>query len=377
MRIRGKRIADFGLRIGDRPAAAKYAKRTQFRADEIPRNSTTLSFHHSRSLPIVRNEPNSVESNVRNEPNFRWRRTGRGHRDVGQSCETNPICSSLRGTGILPVDRNHGRDAHATTPTAQDETCKTNPISDGVARDGGHRGRRTRGNRAKRTQFRHPPCWDQRGDHAKQGQLLPWKVSGEDAQPTKSRGRVVRNEANFPATPGGPGPEGRGAGANCAKRSQFGWSGGVPEGEMCETNPIPGGAGRASLGARPSDHGLPPNRLCKTNPISGLPAGTSAGDELCKTKPIARSGAPRRCPPSGRSRGGRISTGWRRKCGKIKVWSLFQERVGDVDEKAVPLPAWVVDGRLCGLAVVGAARIWPDDHRSDVPPARPVGRHGG
>ncbi len=37
--------------------------------------------------------------------------------------------------------------------------------------------------------------------------------------------------------------------------------------------------------------------------------GAPAGDRLCKTKPIARSGAPRRCPPSGRSRGGRISTG--------------------------------------------------------------------
>jgi hypothetical protein len=31
--------------------------------------------------------------------------------------QTNPI--SLRGTGILPVDRNHGQDAHATIPAGQ------------------------------------------------------------------------------------------------------------------------------------------------------------------------------------------------------------------------------------------------------------------
>ncbi len=44
----------------------------------------------------------------------------------------------------------------------------------------------------------------------------PWKVSGEDAQPTKSREAIVRNEANLPADrakrtqfPAGPGPCGR------------------------------------------------------------------------------------------------------------------------------------------------------------------------
>ena len=32
----------------------------------------------------------------------------------GETCETNPICGGPRSMGILPVNRNHGRDAHAT-----------------------------------------------------------------------------------------------------------------------------------------------------------------------------------------------------------------------------------------------------------------------
>ena len=31
------------------------------------------------------------------------------------SCETNPSCGLPRGTGILPVDQEHGQDAHATS----------------------------------------------------------------------------------------------------------------------------------------------------------------------------------------------------------------------------------------------------------------------
>ncbi len=55
----------------------------------------------------------------------------------GQSCETKPICGSPRGTGIpsaalsgqaLPVNLNHGRDAHATVAEAQGQSCETNPI---------------------------------------------------------------------------------------------------------------------------------------------------------------------------------------------------------------------------------------------------------
>jgi hypothetical protein len=38
-----------------------------------------------------------------------------------------------RGTGILPVGGNHGRDARATK-TLHDRSCETNPISEGVSR---------------------------------------------------------------------------------------------------------------------------------------------------------------------------------------------------------------------------------------------------
>ncbi len=42
-----------------------------------------------------------------------------------QLCQTNPISSSLGGTGILPVNEEHGRDAHATVSAA---FCQTKPI---------------------------------------------------------------------------------------------------------------------------------------------------------------------------------------------------------------------------------------------------------
>ena len=65
---------------------------------------------------------------------------------AGESCETNPICAAPRGTGIpsaslsgqaVPVNLNHGQDAHATIPPdggttnmaeAQRQSCETNPI---------------------------------------------------------------------------------------------------------------------------------------------------------------------------------------------------------------------------------------------------------
>jgi hypothetical protein len=42
-----------------------------------------------------------------------------------QTCQTNPICTSPRGTGILPVNTNYGQDAHATASAA---FCQTKPI---------------------------------------------------------------------------------------------------------------------------------------------------------------------------------------------------------------------------------------------------------
>jgi len=69
----------------------------------------------------VRNKPNfarggpSREPIVQNEPNSRRYRVGRGHRDVGQSCKTNPI------------SRGAGRDG-ATGAWDVDQSCETKPI---------------------------------------------------------------------------------------------------------------------------------------------------------------------------------------------------------------------------------------------------------
>ncbi len=93
------RIANFGLRIGNKPAArrpivqneanlarrlqprrTKCAKRTQFPAAEMPHHSNIPLFQHPNPMPIVQNEPNLppdrqagpwLEPIVQNEPNFR------------------------------------------------------------------------------------------------------------------------------------------------------------------------------------------------------------------------------------------------------------------------------------------------------------------
>jgi len=65
-----------------------------------------------------------------------------------ETCKTNPISVPPRSTGILPVNLDHGRDAHATglpagvgtnTPKAPGQSCKTNPIcGGGSSRQGGY-----------------------------------------------------------------------------------------------------------------------------------------------------------------------------------------------------------------------------------------------
>jgi hypothetical protein len=52
---------------------------------------------------------------------------GKGRRR-DQSCETKPVSAAPRGTGIVPVSLNHGRDAHATVPEAQGQWRETKPI---------------------------------------------------------------------------------------------------------------------------------------------------------------------------------------------------------------------------------------------------------
>lgn len=177
-------------------------------------------------------------------------------------------------------------------------------------------------------------------DHAKRTQSAPDRQAGPWLE------RIMRNEPNFRSagrlgtldgakqTQFAPGQ----AGANscetnpisssltetqrpdCAKQSQtwVGWDiwGTAPQrGQLCKTNPIPMGLGGTELGddrrlcetkpiPRTGGGGrgfrhvthLPRSQLCKTNPIwPGLGRVRFPVGERCETKPIARSGAPKRC----------------------------------------------------------------------------------
>jgi len=90
---------------------------------------------------------------------------------------------------------------------------------------------------AKRTQFAGRRAGAGGTDRAKQSQLAPWKMSGEDAQPTKGRGAMMRNKANL--------AESLSAGGG---------------GQSCKTNPIPAimPIGRSAFPGGPS---------CETKPI--------------------------------------------------------------------------------------------------------------
>jgi len=92
---------------------------------------------------------------------------------------------------------------------------------------------------------------------AKRSQLGPGAQEWARAVGRPRRGAIVQNEANSsmtdwkhgcgrsqscktkPIPPAGTRPEARGTRGKCAKRTQFGWSGGAPESEMRQTNPIP------------------------------------------------------------------------------------------------------------------------------------------
>jgi hypothetical protein len=108
--------------------------------------------------------------NVQNEPNLAAscaKRTQfpappggtglQGRATRGESCQTNPISATPRGTGILPVAQNHGQDADPKRELSRlgtrapatgtpdgiatslsetwDHSCKTNPIPGEAGRD--------------------------------------------------------------------------------------------------------------------------------------------------------------------------------------------------------------------------------------------------
>jgi len=124
------------------------AKQSQFRASKIPHHSSVPSFQHSSLVPVVRNKPNSAGPILQNKPNFRYA-TWHGHPARGP--ESWARC---------PCHHDAGRSRHQL-PGDLGQSCETKPIG-------------------------------------------PWKMSGEDAQPTKSRGAIVQNKPNFgPVRPTG------------------------------------------------------------------------------------------------------------------------------------------------------------------------------
>jgi hypothetical protein len=111
-------------------------------------------------------------------------------------------------------------------------------------------------------------------------------------------------------------------GANRAKRSQFRGVRLGPEGEMCKTNPIPGGAGwDEAAGARDA------GEMCRTKPISEGVSGVTRRvlSESCETNPIC----PR--PKDGPASEGAsvVSPGDKRAKRSQFVWARYGEQLPD------------------------------------------------
>jgi len=228
---------------------------------------------------------------------------------VDLSCETNPISGSSRGTGILPVNRNYGQDAHAPMPP---DGGTTNP---GQAR----------GNRAKQSE-------SGSGSTPQPGPVAQNKAnSGRDsglrrdrmcetkpictrrevggASPTLHVGAIAPNKPNSARPAGRLGPwKGQpcetnpiwlrlhpAAGSNGAKRSQFESGQRSPAGRVCETKPNLSRMGRLGVGS--------PGRSqwCKTNPIR--PVARHPGDKMHRTNPIGQERIVQNEPNFGRVRG--------------------------------------------------------------------------
>jgi hypothetical protein len=130
------------------------------------------------------------------------------------TCETKPIFRQQR------VGRGQGRGRRG-------KMCETNPIRPGQGRDGSPASERCETNPICR-----PPRGGRRGQSCETKPIAPPEDVGRDAQPTKRRGAIVRNEPNFRRR-----HVGRGQGA---------WD----AGQMCETNPIRPGLGSPSRRAK-------------------------------------------------------------------------------------------------------------------------------
>ncbi len=295
-----------GLRIGDRlpPGAADCAKRTQFAAmgkDRWGKPHPTGGLYCAKQTQF--GPPLRRGRLVRNEPNSRPRRAGRGpgawdeaqmcktkpisSTGTRQTCKTNPICPAAPDGAPSPL--------HPPAPPPPSRLCKTNPISGPAGRDeatgGAGRGAivQNEPNLARPEQSRastgegcktnpisggagrdegcctnkpnscHPADPEigvpGRANRAKRTQFARWGRAGRGPG-GGGRGANAQNEPNLARA--GPGRDGR----KTQNEPNFRPVGPDPEGRLCKTKPI----------CPPRPGGLPsplPNRLCKTKPNLG------------------------------------------------------------------------------------------------------------
>jgi hypothetical protein len=190
----------------------------------------------------------------------------RGARDAGATSRAGAAAYCAKQTQFAAAGRGRPSprpEALTLPPTGQ--MCETKPICPATPRGTRPEGRGTKGKCAKRTQF----------------QTMPGG---------RGLGAIMRNEANSEQVGRGRPTHEETIMQNKAKPGQArvsgGWRWGSSLRKTCETKPICGGVssvktGKAVVGASNFTHYT----------------SNSAEGRSCKTKPIARSGAPRRCPP--------------------------------------------------------------------------------
>jgi hypothetical protein len=157
----------------------------------------------------------------------------------GAVVQTNPISGSPRSTGILPVNPNHGQDAHATIPpdggttnlaAAQGQMRETNPNSGSARRDGAW-ATRDEGANAQNKPNPGEAGWDT-GQMRKTNPISRLRTADCGFRTARRRDALCRlpprvwtgrlyKQTQFPTPPGGTRPGGCGTKGKCAKQTQF------------------------------------------------------------------------------------------------------------------------------------------------------------
>jgi hypothetical protein len=163
--------------------------------------------------PIVPNKPNRPKRGRRGEP---W-----GTRDEGH-CTNKPSSCPYADSEIgVP-----GRQLCQTNPIGRRRACQTNPIRPGLGR-----ARFRVEGRCETKPIRQMARWDQQNPARQTKPISPWMASGEDAQPSiRSRAGSMKSRGQSYQTKPIPG---------CDRWGRA-WS------LSCETNPIARGSVRGS-----------------------------------------------------------------------------------------------------------------------------------